>query len=220
MAKPAGQVVRRQGASRFLESNGKRPEVSSPGPLQQRLEFAPCELYRIQLWVVGREVEDSGSGLLDRFSDADRSVSTQVVHDDQVAGMKRWRERLSHELEEGFCRRASLVGHHGPNSIERDGPYDCEYDATITGDNPHDSFSARASGVLANHRGVRTGFVHKNQTRRGEAGDRLAEALAPRRNSRGLAFLGDKGLFFRVKPSLVTALTIVDRETAGFCSTL
>jgi hypothetical protein len=169
--------------------------------------------------MVGREIEDSGSGLVDRFSDANRSVSTQVVHDDQVARIKRWCERLSHESKEGFRRRVSLVRQHCPNSIERHS-YDCEYCATIAG-----TILATRSplGPRAYSRVIEV-CVQVSSTRTRSEGAMLATDW--RKLSRqaairgGLAFLGDKGLLFRVKPSLATALTIVDRETASFCSAL
>jgi len=67
---------------------------------------------------------------------------------------------------------------------------------------------------------VRAGFVHKNQTRRGDGGNRFEEAFAPGRNAWGVAFLGNEGLFFRVKPSRATARTIVERDTSASSSRL
>ena len=87
-------------------------------------------------------------------------------------------------------------------------------DTSIARNDAHDSLPNGAASVVPCHRRMRAGFVHKNQTRRGDVCDRREEGIAPGRNAFGVAFLGNQGLFLRVKPSRPAARTMVERETS------
>jgi hypothetical protein len=69
---------------------------------QERLELGESVLDRIEVGTVGREIEQLGAGRLDSSAYACAPVRSEVVHDDDVAGLELWNEDL---IDIGLERR-------------------------------------------------------------------------------------------------------------------
>ena len=61
---------------------------------QQMLEFGEDLLDRVQVWRVFRQEEELGAGRADELAYGFGFVTAEIVHDDDVAGMKRGDEDL------------------------------------------------------------------------------------------------------------------------------
>jgi hypothetical protein len=70
---------------------------------QQRLELCEGHLYRVHVGAVGRQVEDLGSAVGDRFADAGHLVGGQVVEHHNVAALERGAKDLADVDAEGIA---------------------------------------------------------------------------------------------------------------------
>ena len=94
MAEIVGGVLRCEGSESLAKSlleGSDRTGFESPELL---LHLSPALLDGVEVGRVGRQVTERGPGLLDEFSDAVHFVSSEVIHDDQLAGFQLWAEDL------------------------------------------------------------------------------------------------------------------------------
>jgi hypothetical protein len=77
-------------------SNGVPETIACPLAhcSQQRLEFGKGLFEGIEIGAVGRQVEQLGLAVFDRFLDAGHLMTGQIVHNDEIARAQGWGEDL------------------------------------------------------------------------------------------------------------------------------
>jgi hypothetical protein len=77
------------------------------------LHLRPALLDGVEVGRVGRQVTERSAGLFDEFSDAVYFVSSEVVHDDQLARFQLWAKNLLQISQEDIAVGGRLNGHNG-----------------------------------------------------------------------------------------------------------
>ena len=134
MAEIVGGVLRCEGSESFAKSLLEGNYGTGFERAELLLHLGPALLDGVEIGRVGRQVTERSSGLLDEFSDAVHFVSSQVVHDDQLAGFQLWAKNLFQISQEDVSIGGRLNGHNGHPS----GNADCsQYSqgAPVTGGN-------------------------------------------------------------------------------------
>jgi hypothetical protein len=78
---------------------------SGAGLSQEMLELGEDLLDRIEVWAIGRQVDEVGATGFDGLLDAGDLVAAEIVENDDVAGFERRRQRLFDPLK---ARRSSI----------------------------------------------------------------------------------------------------------------
>ena len=86
--------MRREGFERAGDGVNQGVEGSRRGFAQQGFQLGEPLLDRVEIGTVGRQVTQTGAGVLDRRSDAFDLVARQIVQDDDVAFAKLGNEEL------------------------------------------------------------------------------------------------------------------------------
>jgi len=84
----------------LADSTFKSFDGSLGGGPQERLEFGECQLDRVEVGTIRRQIDKLRADAFDRFADADHFVSGQIVHHDEVTLMERRRQLLLNVAEE------------------------------------------------------------------------------------------------------------------------
>ena len=138
-------------------------EGSLGGGSQEGFELGEDLLDGIEVGTVGREIEDSGSGLFDGLADALDFVGGEIVHDDDVPLRQRWGQLLADVGEKEFAveRPVDHQRSHDPASAET-----CEEGGRLPmavrdfGEQP---LTARGAAAQSRHLGRRPRLVEKDQ---------------------------------------------------------
>jgi hypothetical protein len=130
---------------------------------EQRLEFGESQFNGVEIWAVGRQVDQLSAPSFDSFAYASRFVSGQVIHDHDVSGPER-RGQLLLDVGPKGCAVHGTVDHRRRN--EAPGPQRPDERSRLpVGVRHFSDHSAAASGstVETRHLGVRARFVEKYQ---------------------------------------------------------
>ena len=175
-------------------------EGSRRGFAQQSLELGEPLLDRVEIGAVGGQVEQTGSGVFDRRSDALDLVARQIVEDDDIAGLELGNKEL---LDLG----AELLAVDRP--VER-----ARRDETVLPqradegrrlpvpprNRADEALAARASAIEPRHLGRGAGLIDKHQIVRSPFGLLRPPLLASFRYVGAILLCGALRLFLSVSP--------------------
>jgi hypothetical protein len=113
MAEIVGGVLGCEGSESFAKSLLEGNDGTGFESAELLLHLSPALLDGVEVGRVGRQVTERSPGLLDEFSDAVHFVSSQVVHDDQLAGFQLWAKNLFQISQEDVSIGRRLNGHNG-----------------------------------------------------------------------------------------------------------
>lgn len=113
MAEIVGGVLGCEGSESVAKSLLEGKDGTSFESAELLLHLGPALLDGVEVGRVGRQVTERSSGLLDEFSDAVYFVSSQVIHDDQLAGFQLWAKNLFQISQEDVSIGGRLNGHNG-----------------------------------------------------------------------------------------------------------
>jgi len=159
-------------------------------------------LYRIEVWAVGWKIEDHSASIFDGSLDAGNFVTAEIVQNNKIAGLQRWREKL-------LCPSSKAVAIDG--TIEDAGCLDpvvsqCRDESRRlpmpVWCHAIDPLSFRASTIARRHVGRRPSLVDKNQLLRSQFGLLSTPFGARSGNILSRLFSCTRGLFFRVRSIL------------------
>jgi hypothetical protein len=128
-------------------------------------------------------------------------MRTEVVHDDDIAGLQRGAENVVEVSQEDLSVGCSLDGHGGDHAAETHRAQDGE-DLPITFGRRfvNANFSGR-SCITPRHLGRDAAFIKVNQLLWGDGTQPVQEDFAPRAVLRGVALGGVERLFFSRSPN-------------------
>ncbi len=113
MAEIVGSVLGCEGSESFAKSLLEGNDGTGFESAELLLHLGPALLDGVEIGRVGRQVAERSPGLLNEFSDAVHFVSSQVVHDDQLAGFQLWAKNLFQISQEDISIGGRLNGHNG-----------------------------------------------------------------------------------------------------------
>jgi len=114
-------VLRGEGSESFAQSLLEGIDGTGSESAELLLHLGPALLNGVEVGRVGRQVTERGPGLLDEFSDAIHFVSSQVIHDDQLAGFQLWAKNLFQISQKDISIGGRLNGHDGHPTGNADG---------------------------------------------------------------------------------------------------
>ena len=120
MAEIVGGVLGGEGSESFAKSLLEGGDGTGLESAELLFHLRPALLDGVEVGRVGRQVAERSAGLLDEFSDAVHFVSSQIVHDDQLAGFQLWTKDLFQVSQEDIAVGGRLNGHDGHPSGNAD----------------------------------------------------------------------------------------------------
>ena len=162
---------------------------------QQRLEFGKGLFDGIEIGAVGRQVEQLGLAVFDRFPNAGDLVTGQIVHDDNVTRAQGWGENLLDVAAEdvsvqGAIEHVGCSDAGGPQAGHEGGGF-----PVTVGHRGQQAQTTGAPAKPSRHVGSRRGLVEKHQALRIECRLAANEGVARRGHVRTL-LLGGVQTFF------------------------
>lgn len=113
MLKVVGGVLGSEGGERFLKGLLKGGDRTGLKGTELLFELRPALFDGVEVGGVGRQVAKRGAGLLDEISHTVHFVSSQIVHDNQLAGFQLWTKDVFQVSQEDIAVRGRLNGHGG-----------------------------------------------------------------------------------------------------------
>ena len=77
----------------------------------------------VEVWAVGGQEDQRAALVLDDLADLVTFVGAEVVHDDDLAGLKCWRQEVLDEHLEGSSIQSSFERHHRLHTFQRQSPH-------------------------------------------------------------------------------------------------
>jgi hypothetical protein len=133
---------------------------------QKGLEHAVGPLDRIKVRRVGREIAQHCTPGLDRCAHAFDPVSGNVIHDDDVASLERWRQAL---LDIGQKDRSvhCSIDHHGRgHSVAAQRGYERQCFPGSEGYAADHPLASQSAAVRAGHTGANRSFINEHKAGR------------------------------------------------------
>jgi hypothetical protein len=133
---------------------------------QERLEHAVGLLDRIEVRRVGRQIAQRCTGGFDRLANACDPMSGNIVHDDDVTALERWRQAL---LDIGYKDRSvhCSIDHHGRgHSVAAQRGYEGQCFPGSEGYMADHPLASQSAAVRAGHAGANRGFVDEDKAGR------------------------------------------------------
>jgi hypothetical protein len=163
MFKPAKGIEGGHGLERPTNGVNQGIQGGPPTTSDERLEFGEHHLNRIEIWTVGREVQQGALSSFDQGADGSTVMGGEVVHHDDLAWLKGWTEVLAHVPLEGIPIDRSWNDQRGHRPREAESADQGLVQAVIAGHLSHGAKVTGCAGVQPNHGGVETTLVQKNE---------------------------------------------------------
>lgn len=113
MMKVVGGILGSEGGERFLEGLLKGGDRTGLKSAELLFELRPALFDRVEVGGVRRQVAKRGAGLLDDLSHTVHFVSSQIVHNNQLAGFQLWTKNVFQVSQEDIAISGRLDGHGG-----------------------------------------------------------------------------------------------------------
>jgi hypothetical protein len=151
MGKICGTFASREEFEAGRNGRGELGDGSCGGFAEACFDLGEDLFDGIEIRAVGREVRNTRPACLDRFADARNFVNADVVHDDDVAGLQRWRQHLLDiGLEAQAVHRPVEQKGRGDAVMAQGGDEGCGL-PMAKGDLANQAFASRRSSVAAGH---------------------------------------------------------------------
>ena len=141
-------------------------EVTGVCLSQECLEFGERLLDRVQVWTVGRQIEQLGTGRADRSPYGRVLMAAEIVHHHDVAWLQGWDQELLHPSEETLGVDGAIQDARRGDAITSQPGHEGECLALAVGHFGDQALTPRAAAMQAGHVRLRPGLVYEDQTGR------------------------------------------------------
>src|ERR1700730_17457632 len=150
---------------------------------------------RIVIMPVGRQKEQLGACRANGAAHGFPLVTSEIVHDDNVAGLERWHQYLLDIGEEGLPIDRAVDDARRVDSIAAERGQKSERLPVAMRNLRHQPYAARAAPMSARHIGLGPGLIDENHARRIQLVLVLLPSRAPPGDVRTILLAGAQAFF-------------------------
>ena len=175
-------------------------EVTGVCLSQECLEFGERLLDRVQVWTVGRQIEQLGACRPDRSPYGRVLVAAEVVHHHDVAWLQGWDQELHHPGEETLGVDGAIQDARRGDAITSQPGHEGECLALAVGHFGDQALTSGAATVQAGHVCLRPGLIYEDQTGRTNRALPLLPLPPPPRDISTVLLAGAQAFFLKLSP--------------------
>lgn len=180
MAEVVSGVLGCEGGERFVKGLLKGGDGTSLEGPQFLFHLCPALFDGIEIGRIGRQVAESGAGLLNELAYTVHFVGAQIIHDHELAGFQLRTEYVSEISQEDIAIGGRLNGHSGHPSGNTDGSQQCQGSPATGRNSLLDACAMQGTAVATGHFRRDAAFVDEDDLRRIDVSGFLPPELALR----------------------------------------